>query len=57
MQREPKKTMKLVIRFERDLKPWEYNLALNGREVNSVWVDGVRYVPVKVRDWDDGYTG
>lgn len=52
MQREPKKTLKLVIRFEREKRPWEYNLALNGREVNSVWVDGVRYVPVKNRDWD-----
>ena len=39
-----------------DGEPWEYRLALNGRHVKSVHVDGVRYVPCPERDWDSEVT-
>ena len=52
-QKPTNKTLRIVIEFEGEEKQWTYPLALNGRRVNSVYLDGVRYAPTKAKDWDD----
>lgn len=44
--------LRLRVEFAGDAEAWAYQLALNGRLVDAVYVDGVRYVPAPGVDWD-----
>ena len=43
---------RLRIEFSGEAISWMYPLALNGRTIEAVFVDGRRYVPAADRDWD-----
>ena len=49
----PYDVCRLRVEFSGEENPWMYPLALNGRIIQGVFVDGVRYVPAPRRDWDD----
>ena len=42
--RPPMPVLHITMEFE-NAEPWEYQLALNGRKLKSISVEGVRYVP------------
>lgn len=44
---DPKGVCRIRVEFAGDEQPWEYPLALNGREVDAVYVDGARHVPLR----------
>jgi len=39
-------TMRLRVEFAGEEQPWMYPIALNGREVIGIYVDGVEYAPI-----------
>ena len=41
----PHQTLRMRMEFVGDNQPWMYALALNGREVDGLYLDGVKYVP------------
>lgn len=45
--------MRIRVEFAGAVEPWVYPLALNGRVVDAIYVDGMRMVPAPVLDFDD----
>lgn len=41
----PHETLRMRMEFVGENQPWMYALALNGREVDALYLDEVRYVP------------
>ena len=48
---DPQPVLHLKAEFDKG-QPWEYTIALNGRKLQALFVEGARYVPAPVIDWD-----
>lgn len=45
VHRRPHDTLRMRMEFEGGERPWMYALAMNGRKVGALFLDGERYVP------------